>query len=222
MSSTVWQNLTDAIGKGMSIDEMGKKYLNTYLVLITPKQEHLMVQYKGYQDGYHILKDENDMTIRLSDNTEANIVCMFPERQLFNYNKVALEFVRLPLRQYKRGICKENITIYSPVRQLLDGRVYNWSIKTLKAALFPEYPENCEQAIQKLLNKEVLSIALNDSFMLSQNFTSLNKTKTLFYLWFKNKVIGFFTKDTFHIKHSLFHQEVLDNIHLLKPYKIEF
>lgn len=222
MASTIWQNLTDAVGKNMSIEEMGKKYLNTYLILINKNKEPMVVLYSGYQDDYHIFTDEHGVKLRISHDTDLEIICKFPERCLFNHEKRALEFIRLPYRQYKRGICKENVQIYSPVRKLIENRSTSCDIKTIKSALFPIYPNNCEEAIEKLNNKHAVSIALNEKFMLSQNVTSLSKNKQLFFLWFSNKIIGTFTNNVFHIKHSLFKQEVLDNIHLFKPYKIEF
>jgi len=222
MTTTVWQNLTDALNASMSVDEMSKKYLNTFLLLYTANNEPLVVQYKGFSDdGYFLFNDENGVRLKLSNNTDLQIINKFPERCLFNHDKLALEFIRHPMRQYKRGICKDNVDIYSPVRRLIDKRSYQWTHKVLKSALFPQYPASCQEAIDKLVNKEVLSIALNECFMLSQNVTSTQKNKQLFYLWFSNKLIGYFLKDTFHIKHSLFKQEVLDNIHLFKPFKLE-
>lgn len=222
MALTIWQNLTDALNKNMSVDEMSKKYLNTFLVLKSKNSNNpLVVCYKGHEDGFFVFVDEHGMKIILNHDTDVEIINMFPERCLFNSNKVALEFVRMPNRQYKRGMCKDNVQIYSPVRKTMDGRAYNWNIKTIKDALFPVYPKNCEEAIEALANKDVASIAINPTFMLSQSITNNTKTKRIYHLWFSNKVIGYWEKGTVHIKHNLFKQEVLDNIHLFKPYKIE-
>ena len=146
-------------------------------------------------------------------------MCIFPERRLFNTDKVALEFIRLPNRQYRRGICKDNVRIYSPVRALWSSEGSTWSLSTLHDALYPKYPPCAEEAIKQLESNQVLSIALNDKFMISLSFTT---KKDHFYLWYCNKCIGYFHKDMFKIEHKLFTQEVLDNATLFKPYRIEF
>lgn len=221
MASTIWQNLTDALNKNMSVEEMSKKYLNTCLIIQPKTSNPIVAMYKGFEDDFFIFVDEHGMKLQLKNDTDIEIINKFPERCLFNSNRVALEFIRTPARQYKRGICKENVQIYSPVRRLIENRSANWTIQTISHALFPTYPKTCEEAIAQLNANEVVSIALNETFMLSQNIVSNAKAKKLFHLWFSNKVIGYWERGTFHVKHSLFKQEVLDNIHLFKPYKIE-
>lgn len=215
----IWTDLTDAIGKDMSIDEMKKKYENTYLILQKANGEEAVVLYKGFDGKYHQFRDEMDVLLKFTHETDAKIICKFPERCMFNSEQMALEFLRLPTRQYRRGICKENIRIYSPVRNLWNGDSHAWTMKTLIHALYPKYPSCCEEAIKELVGQNVVSIALNEHFFLSQSVTS---RKEQFMLFFSNKVIGYFEKDTFVIKHPLFKQEVLDNINLFKPYRIEF
>lgn len=221
MTSTIWQNLTDALNKNMSVEEMSKKYLNTFLILKPKEGPPLVACYKGFEDNFFIFYDKHGIKIQLAYETDMEIINKFPERCLFNSNNTALEFVRQPARQYKRGICKDNIIIYSPVKKLFESRNHTWTISTLTHALFPEYPQTCEEAIQKLQDRQVTAIALNPTFMISQSITNNAKTKRIFHLWFSNKVIGYWERNTFYIMHDLFKQEVLDNIHLFKPYKIE-
>ena len=136
---------------------------------------------------FHYFKDELNADIKLRHSTQARVVCMFPERRLFNTDKMALEFIRRPHRQYKRGICKENVSIYSPVRHLWGVENYPWTHKTLQHALYPVYPKSAQEAIEKLQKKEVVSIALNDKFMLT---LSITRGFSGFYLWYCNKCIG--------------------------------
>lgn len=215
----IWNELTDSFNKDMAIDEMRKKYENTHLILIKPDNTELLVTYKGYSDDFHFFKDELNVDIKLRHETDCRIACVFPERRLFNTDKLALEFIRLPTRQYRRGICKDNVKIYSPVRALWSTDGHGWNLATLRDALYPKYPLNIDEAIKKLSDGKVLSIALNDKFMLSLSFT---EHKDRFYLWYCNKCIGFFHKDIFKIEHKLFTQEVIDNVTLFKPYRIEF
>lgn len=214
----IWNELTDSFNKDMAIDEMRKKYENTYLILIKEDGTETLVMYKQFHDGFHYFKDELNIDIKLRHETKTRIVCTFPERRLFNADKLALEFIRRPVRQYKRGICKENVSIYSPIRHLWGQDNHPWTPKTIQQALYPVYPASAKEAIEKLNNKECVSIALNDKFMLS---LSITRGYNGFYLWYCNKCIGTFQKDVFKIEHKLFTQEVLDNITLFKPYQIE-
>lgn len=214
----IWNELTDSFNKDMAIDEMKKKYENTYLILIKEDGTESVVMYKYFSEGFHYFKDELNADIKLRHNTQARVVCMFPERRLFNTDKMALEFIRRPHRQYKRGICKENVSIYSPIRHLWGQENYPWTHKTLQHALYPVYPKSAQEAIEKLQKKEVVSIALNDKFMLTLSFA---RGYNGFYLWYCNKCIGTFNKDVFKIEHKLFTQEVLDNVTLFKPYQID-
>ena len=216
----IWNELTDAIGKDMAIDEMKKKYENTYLLLIKPDETEEIVCYKGFHDGFHYFRDELGVDIKLRHETKTRIICAFPERRLFNSNKIALEFIRLPHRQYRRGICKDNVQIYSPVRKIWNNDSHPWDSKVLREAIFPQYPSNIEEALDKLNKKEILSIALNDKFMLSLNW-SANKQNLLF-LFYSNKVIGTVENNKLKIGHQLFKQEILDNLNLFKPLSIEF
>ena len=217
----IWIELTDALNKDMAIEEMRKKYENTYLVLIKPDNTQEVVLYKGFHEGFHLFKDLLGVTLKFRHETDNQIICSFPERRLFNSNKLALEFIRLPHRQYRRGICKDNISIYSTVRQLWGIEGHAWSMETLQHALFPTYPLNIEEAIKSLQNTECVSVALNDKFMLSLNFTN-NNNKSQFPLFYSNKCIGHITNKTVTLGHPLFKQEILDNCNLFKPYRIEF
>jgi len=215
----IWNELTDSFNKEMAIDEMKKKYENTHLLLIKPDNDELLVTYKGFVDDFHLFKDELGVQISLRHETDCRVICVFPERRLFNHKNMALEFIRLPHRQYRRGICKENVSIYSPLRALWNGDGHAWNINTIRDVLYPKYPENIDGVLTLLNQKTAISVAINDKFMLSLSFTT---AKEHYYLWYCNKCIGYFHKDVFYIKHPLFTQEILDNITLFKPYRIEF
>lgn len=215
----IWNDLTDAFNKDMAIDEMSKKYKDTYLVIAKPDKQELVARYKGYGNGFHYFQDELKMDIKLQHETNCSVVCVFPERRLFNSNNQALEFVRKPNRQYRRGICKDNMQIYSPIRKYWGGDDHPWDIHTIKHALYPTYPANCEEALNSLLKGTAVSVALNEKFFVSLSFTT---TKDIFYVFYCNVCIGFFKKDVIYIKHALFKQEVLDNMTLFSPYRIEF
>lgn len=215
----IWMDLTDAIDNPSSIVEMAKKYNNTYLVLISNGKENI-VFYKGTQDGLHLFSDIAGVTIKLAQDTAHQLVCVFPERKLFNHKGIALEFIRLSNRQYRRGICKDNTRIYSPVRVLFGGDGHQWNMETLQDALHSTYPANAEEALNELHRNTAISIALSERFMLSLSLEQ--KYPHRFILFYMNKIIGYFEKDVFFIKHPLFKQEVLDNLTLFKPYRIDF
>lgn len=217
--SDIWNELTDSFNKNMAIDEMSKKYLSTYLLLIKENKEEIIVQYKGYHEGYHVFYDTLGVSIKLRHETNIKIVCVFPERKLFNHGGGAYEFVRLPHRQYRRGICKDNAKIVSPVRGLWQTDSVVWDMKMIESAIHSQYPASCEEALNILKQKKACGVALSEKFMLTQSFTTKS---SYFYLFYSSICIGYFEKDIFYIKHPLFKQEVLDNLATFKPYKIEF
>lgn len=211
----VWNRLTDAFNKPMAIDEMQKKYNNTYLILQTSQPS--LVMYKGFSDGMHQFVDELGVRITLSPDSEYDLYCKFPERQLFNHRGQVYEFIRRPNRQYRRGVCRDNCMIYSPVRRLYSGGSVDWDMKFLWAALYPQYPANCAEAIELLKSESVAAIALNEKFFISH---SLTRESSVYFLWFSNVLIGEFHKEVFTIKHKNFQQEVLDNLKLFVPYSV--
>lgn len=217
--SDIWNDLTDSFSKDMAIEEMRKKYENTILILVKPDGKEHLVTYRGFGDGFHYFKDISGVDIRLRHETDCKVICRFPERLMFNHKQQALEFVRLPSRQNQRGICKNNAKIFSPVRQNWTGDSHIFDIKIVKDALYPEYPSCLEEAMKRLYNQEVISIALNEKFMVTQSFT---REANKYYLFYMNKVIGYIEGDKIQIMHTLFKQEVLDNISLFKPFKIGF
>lgn len=217
--SDIWNDLTDSFNREMAIDEMKKKYDGTVLILVKPEGGEHVVTYHGYTDKYHWFKDENGVDIRLLHDTNYKIICKFPERVMFNSNKLALEFVRLPSRQFRRGIYRDNMKIYSPVAQNWTGDSYNWDLGVIRDALYPKYPRNLESAMKSLYNKEVASIALNSKFAVSQ---SLTKKEDCYYVFYSRVLIGYIQGTTFFVKHSLFKQEVMDNLSVFHPFKVEF
>lgn len=216
---TIWNDLTDTFTQEFAIDEMAKKYGNTFLVLKPQHtKEPIIAKYKGFNNGTHNFVDELESVIKLNHETETEVICVFPERCLFNIENMALEFIRKPLRQYRRGICSDNVYIYSPVRALWESTGYSWTASTLKHALFPTYPKDCPTALNQLSTPTQLSIALNPKFMLSKSLTK----DPIYHLFYCNVVIGYYEKSIFFIKHPDFKQEVLDNINIFSPYEVQY
>ena len=215
----IWSDLTDAFTKDMAIDEMKRKYENTYLIITAPEGKEMIVLYKGFANDYHWFKDELNVDVRLKHETNCTVHCRFPERRLFNHNGAAYEFIRLPQRQFRRGICKDNAKIYSPIRSWWNSGGMNLEVSLLNSALYPVYPTSCDDAIKQLTDKVAVGVALSPKFFVSQSVTV---EKDRFHLFYMNILIGYFQKDTFYIKHDLFRQEIFDNIPLFKPYRIEY
>lgn len=215
----IWNDLTDSFNKDMAIQEMTKKYLNTYLIHVSPQGKENVVQYLGYESGVHHLSDKHGMRLKFKHETNEMLVCKFPERCMFNFKGVALEFTRRPNRQFRRGICKDNCCIINPIHNLFGLSNFVLDHAVIAAALQPEYPETCEQALSLLDKKQVGSIALNNVFSISHSFTH---KKNVYYVFFYTKVIGYIEKGIFHVKHPQFKQEVLDNLILFKPLEVRF
>lgn len=215
--SDIWNDLTDAFSKDMAIDEMQKKYGNTYLVVVPENGKELVCMYKGWESGFHHFTDDLGVRLKIRHETDCKVICKFPERLLFNAERVAYEFIRQPTRQFRRGICKDNCSIHSPVGALWSQPTVQLNHKLIKYALDPKYPTTCEEAIKELVSNRA-SIALSPRFMLTRSVT---RNKDFLPLWYMNKMIGYFKKDTFVVRHPMFRQEVLDNVSLFKPFSLE-
>ena len=213
-----WADLTDAFNDDMQIGEMGKKYINCYLYVKPEGEGPVLCVYKGYIDGFHVFNDPNGMSIRVKHNTKSEIVCVHPEKGLFNARRRMFYYSKLPLRQYKRGICKDNCEIIDPVMSLWTRKTYlNYDV--LEKALQPEYLP-IQTAIEALRSGNLAACALDKNFGISLSFT---KSSNVLFLWYHDTVIGNITKnDVIIIHNEFFEQEVLDNMRVFVPFKVEF
>jgi len=130
-----WQNLTDMFKDDDDVsDEMIKKYKNTVLGIKIPTVT-VFATFVGFADnGMFLFKTKEQHTIKLSNDTEAEIFIPNPEKGLYNSPKGALFFQRHPKRQWKRGLNGENTQIFNVHIDFLPNTMigggnsfaYNW------------------------------------------------------------------------------------------------
>lgn len=211
-----WLDLTDSFSNEMQISEMEKKYNGCFLFLKDPKERLFLVQYKGWDGNCHLFKDEHGATLAVRHETEYEVLCMHPEKKVFNHKDRVLISYSLPLRQYKRGICRDNLMIANPTRQLWEDKNL-LSIETLHSAFFNRY-YTLEEMLILLQEKKILSGAISSKFSFAQSHTN----KPGFYLWFYDIPIGYLEKNVVEILHPMFEQEIQENKDLFVPLKLEF
>jgi hypothetical protein len=89
----------------------------------------------------------------------------YPPVGVFQYGRDACIFRRRPQRQYRRGVCNDNSSLYNTTREICGNHI-NFSLKTVtaayKAATFP-----VGIALDMLNKKNVRSVALPNNFSLA-------------------------------------------------------
>lgn len=213
-----WADLTDSFNNEQQISEMQKKYENCYLFVKPEGKGPILCLYKGYDDGYHKFSDIHGMLIRIHHNTNAEIICLHPEKGLFNAIGRMFYYSKLPNRQYRRGVCKDNCLIVDPVLSLwieksfFNGDVLQYAFNTIYLPL--------KEVLQNLRSRLSVSLAFSKDFGISQSIT---KDRSQLLLWYHDTCIGYITdKDVIVVCNPYFEQEVIDNIKLFAPYKVEF
>jgi hypothetical protein len=215
---STWQDLTDMFNNDAQIEEMVKKYRDCYIFVRPKNREPVLCLYRGYNDGFHRFTDMYGMEIRLLHNTETDVICVHPEKGLFNSPTRMYYFYKLPNRQYRRGVCKDNCSIIDPVYELWVPKNY-FSGNLLYFAFNPHYPD-IQSAMKLLRNREAASVAFTKDFGLCLSVTG---NKDDLFLWYHDTMIGKIDKkDQVTIGNPHFEQEVLDNMKQFGGLEVKF
>lgn len=208
-----WKNLTELFNDGQQIEEMAKKYLNTYLFVAPNKDSRgKLCIYRGYNGDFHQFTDEVDGLIKLSQTTDVEVQCIFPNKGLFNDGRRMLYLTHLPNRQFKRGICKENVRIFDPVYYYVTKKENNiLDIKRLNNAFKREYP-SCKEAIDLLVSNQAASVAISKDIGFS---LSAAKNFKFFHVFYHDCIIGTTDGKKLNVQNPVFMQEIIDNERIL-------
>ena len=210
-ASRVWKNLTDMFTNEDIVNEMTKKYRETWLKLDYDGKS-LLAFYRYYENGYHYFKDETGGELRLSMDTDADIGIFMPRRGLYNTKVGVVFFVRNPYRQYRRGISKDSASVTRLYYILSGHAVYNelpyhiWDIAKREL----QTPMTLDQGLQVL--KEKADVALSREFAISLNH--LTDDTNTFSLFYEDTYIGKIKDNKISIITPVFYQEVVDNSHI--------
>lgn len=194
--------------------DFDKKYAETWLYLEFKNGPNGFYYYShkahspiGTKVGF--LKDQCAVYVREKDDPDIKVSVTIPEYGYFNSNvhKGAYLFNRVAARQYKRGICSDNIVIQSPMLNIQPQRRYRRASYIDSTVLQEALDKNFvdfESAIDKLDTK--LSVAVSSMFAISRSWYDERP-----FLWMYYNVVGLIdTKNKTVLVDPNFKQEVLD------------
>lgn len=204
-----WQDLTDMFDSEDCIEEMSKKYKGTYLRIVAGGKKFL-AKYHGWNGNHHVFLDEHGTTLTIADETDVSVTIWMPRRGLYNTKENgAYIFVRLPWRQYRRGISKESAQVHSMNYTLLSAVNGN----ALEKVVF-ELADARLQA-DTSLDDAILKAGQYGSWAMNRQWgVTLNvqgEDANVFHLFYEDILVADVVGHEIHIKEQAFQQEVLDD-----------
>jgi hypothetical protein len=191
-----------------SPDDLRKKFKGTNLFLELNGKKHL-VQYTedNGEDCFTFYSPDYGEILIDYETVLSSLTYEFPQNGLYNINKTAMEFFRVPERQWKRAPAQDNsrmISILDKIGISL-GVSTDITLNNLEELYKKLYPKNLDEAIKTLK----YSLALNKDFAISQ---SKEESDSILLFWMKSQPIGTINTATreVSIKYNPLYQEALD------------
>lgn len=107
-----WEKLTLESDPDLQQREFVRKYCETFIWLRIKDKKPILVYFKEYDRDaklYYFI-DENKNDIRVAHDTEHAILeASFPSPKFITYDSSLVWFGRIPARQYRKGICRDNV-----------------------------------------------------------------------------------------------------------------
>jgi hypothetical protein len=205
----VWQDLTDMFDSEDYIEEMNKKYKGTYL-RISADSLQILAKYNGWNGSHHVFIDEHGSPITLADDTKHTVKIWMPKRGLYNSaDSGILVFVRLPWRQYRRGISKESASISSLTTRIFGGSETNNLDRFVYqlADIRLQKEVTLEEAIEK--TKEAGSWAINRLWGVSLNVQGAQED--VYHLFYEDVLVADVVGHEIRVKEEAFFQEIIED-----------
>lgn len=204
-----WQDLTDMFKPEDVNPEMVKKYKNTYLG-IRSNNGVAYGKYVGYSGDKHHFIDSNGVSLILDNDTQASVYIPTLTSGLYNTNIGVVYVSRNPFRQYRRGLCSDNVRC-CPLINVIQYNESNY-FDSVMWDIFNEVPlNNLHKAYEVLQYKP--NVAVNRDFAIQRHHNKQDGHA----LFFKTSYIGDFTEDKIVVRNTVFLQEVVDSQHLWCP-----
>jgi hypothetical protein len=109
-------------------------------------------------------QDEQEFELMLADEYPYEVDFILPNRAVFQYKDRALLLQRVPMRQYKRGLCEQNIQVVDTTT----GSKMDFGFPLLKAFVTKQRYFTFTEAIQRK-NSKTKGYALNSRMSMSNN-----------------------------------------------------
>lgn len=173
-----------------TLDEFDRRYQDTYMLVDIPSvgTGEDVYLYKGSGGGSrcYFMNDLHGEII-INQESECKVKAFFPPVGLFNDEKKSKAYVlyKYPARMNRRSICDKNAKIFDPVLFRYSLKPPKFSFDLLRQALARNHVNNLSTAIGMLMAPGAYSVALNDTYMVSNG----NK-KENYFLWFRDLPVG--------------------------------
>lgn len=212
-------------------NEFAKRYSGSLLMLEGEKVPKGLYKFQGF--GYALGETKYIFTglegkLFLNEKTDASVSVVYPKRGAFNVPHVCMYAARVPSRQWKRGLCSDNVKVFN----LVQGRkakaivakhteaalgLPNFYDSLTEAILNRWYPGTIEEAVSSLKDGDRLSITLDGAWSLSLPWC--NKQGNGFPLFYHLNIVGELNENVFRVEEHLIYDLMDDLIHFGDFYK---
>lgn len=131
------------------------------------------------------------------------IIGFFNTKTSFNYG------IRVPNRQYKRGICEQNYNAIDSIKSLTNKRIVTNHLPDVIKYAYTETKSCILDTIRDLETQSLLGRVLNKDFAVSLNTFS---EENIYLLWYKNKPVAeiYPNTESIRIRYKHIKQEIMD------------
>lgn len=198
-----------------SLEDFKKKYRDTYCFLLLNGKEYLVFFADDNGDNsFYMTSPEFGEIIIDRETLYSCVRATFPKSGLYNLEGNAVEYTRVPERQWKRAPCSTNSLLYPILSKIgisttVDTRIHLHNLETI---FKEDYPKDLDGALSTLK----YSVAINKDFAISD---SVSGKDSELILWFKTQPVGLLNAITKEItvKYNHLYQEVSDFIRKSEP-----
>lgn len=200
------------------VRDLNRRYARTVVeVIYKPTKEKFPI----FVDSLHFLPEGvilvgNKAGKEMQEKYNDYVFLESPESGVFDFGGTTYVYQHRPERQWRKGICLDNSSIFSPILNIIDRFDCNevrlnyrpkvYSVKGLKN-LFRDTVLRLEEGIKLLSESDNLSVALNKKYFISI-YTEANS----YVLWRMDKPLCKFYPETFSVTlfEPIYRQEVID------------
>ena len=136
-------------------------------------------------------EDQNEFILYLDDEHPYTVDYILPNKAVFSYRNAAFLLQRVPARQYRRGLCEENVKVV----RVHDGQTLPFSFEVLKAFV---------QKQKYLSLKEALASKSGTSFPLTSRISYYRKNQGIYV---DTKQVAYISNGIL-LSHRLFEKEM--------------
>jgi hypothetical protein len=185
--------------------EFQKQYMNTFFRIKLKSGAKRIVYWHGSlptneeKKTFTVLtKNEGELVLKFDSTKYKDFDLKFPPVGMYNLAGVPWAFLRIPQRQWHRGICKGTALIRPMIvsgksRRISAFNEYYTSLshETLAGAFWSEYPATIDDACNQIDGKECFGRALNRELSIILNFNNSALVLNKLILYWYSLALGY-------------------------------